>query len=96
MRAIFVSDRRASAALDKPLKHPIDVGPGKAAGQLSVAEATGSPLAEEVVILLVQSAPVVELADCGNPLLHRATAFEDQGGVAAERQIITGQQSRRS
>src|SRR5437016_6030845 len=96
VRAMFVADLGLAAALDKPLEHPIDVGTAHAAGELAVAEGSGAPFSEQIIVFAIELAATVEFADRGDAFFDRPAALQNQGPVSAEGEIICRQEAGRA
>ena len=77
VRSVFVDQRLAAAAFDKPIQNPIDIGPGYAARQFAVAKTARSTFAKQVVILTFEVATTIEPADGWNAFFDRLAAFDD-------------------
>ncbi len=93
---MLVDQRFTTATFHEPFENPVDVGAGNPAGQLAVAEASGSAFAEQVVVLLLELTTAIECSDCRNALLHWLSAFDDDRSKASRGQVVAGQQSGRA
>src|SRR6266478_4149415 len=93
---MLVADRRLPSAFDQPLEHPVDVGPAHAAGELAIAERTGAPFAEQVIVLRVKGPSPVELADGRHAVFDRLSPFEHERPVSANGEVKGGQEPRRT
>ena len=96
MRPVLIADRGLAAALDHLLEDPVHIRAAHPAGQLAIAERARAAFAKQVVVLAIERAAPVELADRGHALLHRLPSFQNEGAIPAHRKVIRGQQSGRS
>ena len=96
MGTVLINERRSTAAINEALQHPVDIRTGNAAGEFSIAEATCSTFAEQIIVFVIVFTARIEFSNRRHAFFHRLTSFDNQRSVTLQSQKVARQQTGRT